>query len=258
MIVSCERATDGARTSLLLGATTTIEDSGLLAELQEQFRRDHPRIRVRVITGGTGEILALARSRDLDLTLTHDPVAESTFVASGQGLYRRELMYNDFVIAGPPADPANVRGLREAAEALRRIAAAQAVFVSRGDDSGTHRKERFLWQEAGLDVPGRKPSWYAEAGVGMGEALRVAAARAAYILTDRATYLTLRDRLPLEMLVEGDARLLNRYGIVRVYDAANGEAADSFAVWLLSKRGKAVIEGYGREQFQRSLFMPSQ
>jgi tungstate transport system substrate-binding protein len=242
----------------VLGATTTIEDTGLLTELQTEFSKDHPRIKIRTVTGGTGEVHRLARGGDVDLTMTHDPAAESTLVAKGIGLYRRELMYNDFVIAGPAADSARVRGLRDAAEALRRIAGARAPFLSRGDDSGTHRKELFLWRQAGLDAPGRKPAWYREAGVGMGEALRIANVRHAYLLTERGTYLTMKPLLQLDVLVEGDPRLLNRYGIVRLKSARNAEAADSFAVWLKSPRGAYVIGRFGRQKYGQSLFTPAQ
>ena len=242
----------------MLGATTTIEDTGLLTELQTEFSKDHPRISVRTVTGGTGEVHRLARGGDVDVTMTHDPAAESTLVAAGVGLYRRELMYNDFVLAGPSVDSAKVRGLGDAAEALRRIAAGRAPFLSRGDDSGTHRKELFLWREAGLDVPTRKPAWYTEAGVGMGEALRIANVRHAYLLTDRGTYLTMKPQLQLEVLVEGDPRLLNRYGIVRLKNARNAEAADSFAVWLKSPRGTEVIANFGRQKYGQSLFNPVQ
>ena len=257
LVLACGRA-EQPSLSFVLGATTTIEDSGLLPVLQTEFSKDHPRITVRTVTGGTGEVHRLAERGDVDITMTHDPAAESTLVAKGVGEYRRELMYNDFVIAGPQADPAGVRGDADAADALRRIAHARVRFVSRGDDSGTHRKEQFLWREAGLDVPRTKPEWYTEAGVGMGEGLLLASERGAYLLTDRATYLTLHAQLKLDVLSEGDRRLLNRYGIVRVRNARNAASADSFATWLTSARGRNVISSYGVAQFGRSLFNPAQ
>jgi tungstate transport system substrate-binding protein len=164
LVAACGRSNQ-PQLSFVLGATTTIEDTGLLTELQNEFKKDHPRVTVRTVTGGTGEVHRLARGGDVDLTMTHDPAAESTLVAQGVGLYRRELMQNDFVLAGPALDSAKVRGLRDAAEALRRIATAHAPFLSRGDDSGTHRKELFLWRKRfwtcqRANRPGtRKPAW---------------------------------------------------------------------------------------------------
>jgi len=230
----------------------------LLAEVAATFGRDHPAIRVTTVSGGTGEILQLGRARDVDATWTHDPAAESTFVAEGHGAYRREIMYNDFVFAGPASDPAGLRGLRDAAEAMKRVNRGKHPFISRGDDSGTHRKELFLWKQAGLEVPGNGDVWYVQAGVGMGEALRIANTRRAYILTDRATLLTLKEQFSLEILVEGDPRLLNRYGLIRITDASNPESADSFAVWLSGPRGRAAIAEFGRARFGFSLFHPAQ
>jgi tungstate transport system substrate-binding protein len=244
--------------SFRLGITTTIEDSGLLTDLQQAFAQAHPGIRMVTLTGGTGEVLELGRRKDVDVTITHDPAAESVFVAQGHGRSRHELMYNDFVVAGPPSDPAGVRGQRDVAEALRAVARSEAPFVSRGDDSGTHRKELFLWQQAGLTIPTTKARWYIEAGVGMGEALRVASARTAYLLTDRATFLTLQQQLDLVVLSEGDARLRNRYGLVRMTGTPNGAAADSFAAWVTSAQGHAVISTFGVARFGRQLFTPVQ
>src|SRR5690606_10422062 len=175
-------AAPGGRPDVMLAATTTLEDSGLLAVLLDAFERAHEGMRVRALTGGTGQVLELGRRGDVDVILSHDAAAESAFVAAGAGAERRPLMYNDFLIVGPAVDPAGVRGLGDAEEALRRIAAARAPFISRGDDSGTHRKERQLWALAGL-APGAGEAWYSEAGLGMGDALRVASERRAYILT---------------------------------------------------------------------------
>ena len=240
---------------VVLGATTTIEDSGLLQELQQSFSAAHPRFVVRTVTGGTGEVLQLGRRGDLDVTLTHDPPAESAFIAEGHANFRWELMYNLFIIAGPESDPAGVRGGRDAAEAMKRIAVRKATFISRGDESGTHKKELFLWKEAGLDVPSARPAWYTEAGAGMGDALRVASERAAYILTEPGTFRVLRDQLRLLPLVEGDARLLNLYSVMRVNRARNGEAADSLVDWLRGP-GLTVIREFGRKQFGAPLFAP--
>ena len=206
------------------------------------------------VSGGTGEVLEIARRGDADLIITHDPAAESVFVASGAGKYRRELMFNDFVIAGPANDPAQLRGMADAAAALARLAERKITFVSRGDDSGTHRKERSLWKAAGITPSG---DWYLEAGAGMGDALRLASARNAYILTDRGTFLRFQPHLSLAILAEGDPRLLNRYGLTRVTDAVGGAAADSFAVWLLSAAGRELIRQFGVKEFGRPLFEPA-
>lgn len=248
----------GAAPPVTLAATTTLEDSGVLGELVRAFRAAHPEIPVRTVTGGTGEVLALARRGDVDLVLSHDAAAESAFVAEGYGFERRDVMRNDFVIAGPPADPAGVRGVRDAAAALRAIAAARAPFVSRGDDSGTHRRELLLWREAGARPAAGAGGPYTEAGVGMGDALRLASARRAYILTDRATFLVLSAELDLEVLVEGDPRLLNRYGLVRVRGARRAADAAAVAEWLTSPAARDVIASFGGGRFGRPLFVPAE
>ena len=243
----------GAAPVLTLATTTTIEDSGLLPVLIEGFRETEPGIRVRTVTGGTREVLEIGRRGDVDLVLSHDPAAEEAFVAEGHGTERREVMYNDFVVAGPPADPAGVRGLSDAVEAFKRIAASGAPFVSRGDDSGTHRKERRLWEEAGIAPTG---SWYLDAGQGMAETLRIASELGAYVLTDRGTYLFLRDRLQLEALAEGDPRLYNLYGVIPVAGARNTEGGRAFAEWITGPEGQALIADYGIDRFGRPLFVP--
>lgn len=251
-----DRTADPSRLTLV--ATTTIQDSGLLDSLVSAFGRSHPGIRLRVLTAGTGEALEIGRRGDADVLLTHDPPAESAFVAAGHGRDRREVMHNDFVIAGPAADPAGVRGLRDGPAALARIAAAASPFVSRGDDSGTHRKEIALWKGVGPAHPGAaRGPWYIEAGLGMGEALQLAAERDAYVLTDRATYLTIREDLRLDILVEGDPRMVNRYGVTRVSRGRNAAGALAFAGWITGADGQATIGAFGRERFGRPLFTPA-
>jgi tungstate transport system substrate-binding protein len=240
---------------LTLGTTTTIEDSGLLSALIAAFREAHPDVHIRTVTGGTGEVLALGRRGDVAVVLTHDPAAESTFVAEGYGIDRRPVMWNDFVIAGPGSDPAGLRGMRDAAAAFAAIARFRATFVSRGDESGTHRKEFFLWREAGLSVPkGGVDRWYIAAGVGMGDALRLASARGAYILTDRATFRVLRPELDLEILVEGDPRLVNRYAATRIRGAPQAEVASVFVEWLTSAEGLRAIREFGRDRYGEPLY----
>lgn len=238
---------------IILASTTSTEDSGLFDELIPAFEAAHPEFAVYVIAVGTGEALELGRRTDADVLLVHAPAAESAFVADGYGLERRPVMYNDFVIVGPADDPATVRGLTDAAEALRRIAEAGAPFVSRGDDSGTHRKELELWQAAALE-PGFVG--YLDAGQGMGEVLRIANERRGYALTDRATFLFLRHALELEVLVEGDERLFNPYGVIPVTGARNTEGAAVFTEWITSAEAQALIGRYGVDRFGMPLFTP--
>ncbi len=241
---------------VVLGATTTIEDSGLLVELQKAFTAAHPRFTMRTVTGGSGEVLQLGRRADVDVIFTHDPAAESTFVAEGHAGARNELMYNYFLIAGPESDPAGIRGGANAVEAFKRIAGAKVRFISRGDQSGTHTKELYLWREAALDVPTAKPEWYSEAGAGMGDALRVASERGAYILTEPGTFIVLRNQLRLTRLVEGDPRLLNRYSVMRINRAQHGEAADTLMAWITGPDARNLIDQFGRQQFGTPLFTP--
>jgi tungstate transport system substrate-binding protein len=229
---------------LRLATTHTLEDSGLLKVLVPAFERSSGS-KVRVIIAGTGQVLKLAQLGEADVVVSHSRADEEKFVAAGHGIARRDVMYNDFVIAGMPTDPAHVRGLRDAAEALRRIAAGRAKFVSRGDDSGTHKKELALWQAAGT-----KPAWggYVSAGLGMGRVLLMAGELQAYTLVDRATYVALHGKSGLEILVAGDPRLLNEYAVIVVSRArhpkTNVEAAQSFARWIEGSAGREIISGF--------------
>ncbi|HEX6940842.1 MAG TPA: substrate-binding domain-containing protein [Longimicrobiales bacterium] len=261
-LAACAAGERAAPRPVTLAATTTVEDTGLLDALVAVFRAAHPEVPLRTVVGGTGEVLALGRRGDVDVVLSHDPAAESAFVAAGYGVERRDVMHDDFVLAGPPEDPAGIRGMHDAAAALAAVARARAAFVSRADDSGTHRKELRLWREAGVaprSAPAARGShrWYIEAGVGMAAALRVADARRAYILTDRATYRVLRSALELDILVEGDPRLVNRYGVTRVRDAVAADGAAVFVDWLTSPDGRRVIDAFGRDRFGEPLFTPA-
>jgi tungstate transport system substrate-binding protein len=239
---------------LILGSTTSTEDSGLFDQVIPAFEAAVPRYTVAVIAVGTGEALAMGRRQDVDVLLVHSPAAESAFVAEGYGTDRSDVMYNDYVIVGPPPDPAGVRGLDDAPEALRRIAAAGIEFVSRGDDSGTHRKERELWEAAGV-APGQPG--YTEAGLGMGDVLRLAHERSAYTLTDRATFQFLQHTLGLEVVVEGDERLFNQYGVIPVAGSANLAGALAFRDWITSPAGQDLIGRYGTDRWDRPLFIPN-
>lgn len=237
------RAQDG----ITLASTTSTEQSGLFGHILPIFTRETG-IAVRVVAVGTGQALDIGRRGDADVVLVHDRAAEERFVAAGHGGPRRPVMYNDFVLIGPAADPAGIAGPRDPGAALRRIAAARAPFVSRGDRSGTHAAELRLWREAGVDPVQGRGTWYREVGQGMGPALNTAAAQNAYVLADRGTWLAFRNRQELRIAVEGDARLFNQYGVMVVNPARHphvkAAAAERFAEWLVSPAGQQAIAGY--------------
>jgi tungstate transport system substrate-binding protein len=241
--------------SITLATTTSTENSGLLDVLKPEFRKKSG-IDVHVIAVGTGRALKLAENGDVDVVLVHAPSRERAFVEAGFGLERMPVMQNDFVVLGPEGDPAGVGGMKDAAGALAKIAKAGCAFVSRGDDSGTHTKEKDLWKEAGGAPEG---GWYVSAGQGMGAVLVMADEKQAYTLADRGTFIALREKIALEVLVEGDVRLANPYGVIAVDHARHphvkrAEAAE-FVAWLTSAEGQRLIAGYrkGGEQ----LFFPS-
>jgi tungstate transport system substrate-binding protein len=235
-----ERPDDGRR--LILGATHTLEDSGLLPVLVAAWDTAQREDRLSVVVAGSGEILTLGRRGDVDVLLTHSPDDEVAFMAAGHGRSRQPVMHNEFVLLGPPTDPAGAGGASDVVEAMRRIDAADAAFVSRGDDSGTHRRERALWAEAQV-VPRR--AGYVEAGVAMADLLRLASQRRAYTLSDRATYEVLRPQLQLAVLQEGDPRLYNPYSVIVVTAAANPDGAERFARWLRDGAAQSLIAAFG-------------
>jgi tungstate transport system substrate-binding protein len=234
--------------SITVASTTSTEQSGLFGHILPIFMRDTG-IAVRVVPLGTGQALDVGRRGDADAVFVHDRAAEERFVREGHGGPRQHVMYNDFIIAGPAAtDPAGVRGGRDAVEALRRIAASAAPFVSRGDRSGTHAAELRLWEAAGVDLGAGRGRWYREVGQGMGPTLNTAAAMNAYVLTDRGTWLAFRNRQDLGLVVEGDPRLFNQYGVMVVNPERHPhvKVADArrFVAWLVSPAGQAAIAGY--------------
>ena len=232
---------------ITVASTTSTEQSGLFRHILPIFTGETG-ITVRVVALGTGQALDVGRRGDADVVFVHDRVAEERFVAEGFGGPRRHVMFNDFVVVGPAADPARVNGLRDTNDALRRIAEARAGFVSRGDRSGTHAAELRLWQLAGVDPATGRGQWYREVGQGMGPALNTAAAQNAYILTDRGTWLSFRNRQDLRIVVEGDARLFNQYGVMLVNPQRHPsvKAADGqrFIDWILSPAGQLAIASY--------------
>jgi tungstate transport system substrate-binding protein len=241
-------------TEIILASTTSTEDSGLFDELLPAFQQAYPDYRVRVIAVGSGEALRLAARGDADVVMAHSPRAEEEFMAAGHGESRRRVMFNDFVIVGPEADTASVCGFLDAAAALACIARSGASFISRGDDSGTHAREMDLWSAAGME-----PGWagYLEAGQGMGAVLMMASEKGAYTLSDRGTFLSLRDRLQLRVLVEGDPMLRNQYSVTVVNGARNLDGARAFAEWIISPAGQSVIGKFGVTNYGRPLFIPN-
>ena len=250
----------GARAGdfITVASTTSTQNAGLFDHLLPLFEAETG-IEVRVVAVGTGQAIRLARNGDADLLLVHDKPSEEAFVAEGYGSQRFDLMYNDFVVVGPPNDPAGIAGTRDAAAALAGIAAAKAPFVSRGDDSGTHRREQSLWAAAGVNPTGASGTWYREAGQGMGATLNTATMMEAYTLADRGTWLSMRGRLDLRVVVEGDARLRNQYGVTLVsperHPHVKAGSARRFADWLLSPTGQAAIDGFAIDG--ERLFIPN-
>lgn len=246
----------GARREIILATTTSTQDSGLLDALVPLFEQQTG-YRVKTIAVGTGQALAMGERGEADVLLVHAPADEKRLVEKGAAIDRQLVMHNDFILVGPKADPAGVRGARTAAEALARIAAAQALFISRGDESGTHKKELSLWKTTGVKPQG---AWYQESGSGMGQSLNIAAEKDGYTLTDRATYLSLKKNLALEILLEGDAPLLNIYHVMLVnperFSKVKAEGGRAFASFLLSRAGQAAIGKFGADMYGQPLFFP--
>jgi tungstate transport system substrate-binding protein len=231
---------------ITLASTTSSEQSGLFGHLLPMFRQQSG-IDVRVVAVGTGQALAIGARGDADALLVHDRPGEDKFVADGHGIDRRDVMFNDFVLVGPRADPAGLRGLKDAKQAFQRIAASGSLFASRGDDSGTNRMELRFWRDVGIAV-GRDKPWYRELGQGMGPTLNTAAALNAYTLTDRATWANFKNRQQLEILTEGDSALFNPYGSILVNPNKGphikAAGAKIWHEWLTSAQGRAAISSY--------------
>lgn len=241
-----------------MASTTSTEASGLFGHILPAFEEETG-IAVRVVAVGTGQAIELARRGDADVLFVHHKPSEEEFVEEGYGVERHPVMHNDFIIVGPDSDPAGIEGMEEAAEAFSTIAAARAPFASRGDNSGTHRKELGLWEEAGIDPAGDGGSWYRETGAGMGRTLNTAAGMNAYALADRGTWISFENRQDLELLVEGDPDLFNPYGVILVnpekHDHVKAEMGQQFIDWLISDEGQEAVAGYRLRGEQ--LFMPN-
>lgn len=243
---------------IIVQSTTSTEQSGLFGHLLPLFT-DKTGIEVRVVAVGTGQAIKNARNGDGDVLFVHSRPDEEKFVADGQGVKRFDVMYNDFVIVGPASDPAGLKGTSDVVTALQKIAAAKAPFASRGDDSGTHKAEQKLWQEAGVDAKAASGTWYRETGSGMGPTLNTAAGMNAYVLTDRGTWLSFKNRGDLTVLVEGDKRLFNQYGVILVnpeqHPNVKADLGQQFVDWLISPEGQQAIASYKIDGEQ--LFFPN-
>lgn len=243
-----------ANPELILATTTSTQDSGLLDVLIPMFESQSG-YRVKPIAVGSGQAMTMGERGEADVLLVHAPDSEAKFIAAGHGINRQLVMHNDFVIVGPPSDPAKIKGSKASADALKKVADAQAIFVSRGDNSGTDQLEKKLW---GTVLKGQ--SWYQESGQGMGQTLNIASEKAAYTVTDRATYLATRKNLQLDILVEGDRSLLNIYHVMQVDPGKstkiNSSGAKAFVEFMVSKEAQDAIAKFGVDKYGQPLFFP--
>ncbi|HUL22206.1 MAG TPA: substrate-binding domain-containing protein [Thermodesulfobacteriota bacterium] len=243
--------------TVILATTTSTQDSGLLDVLLPIFEKKTGYF-VKTIAVGSGQAMAMGQKGEADVLLVHSPAAEKKFVAEGFGINRRLVMHNDFIIVGPSEDPAKIKGIKSSSESFKKIASANALFLSRGDNSGTHAKEKDIWKTAGVNPEGEK--WYQQTGLGMGQTLSVAAEKKGYTLADRGTYLALKKNLGLNILVEGDAILLNIYHVIEVnpvkWPKVNTAGAKTFADFMLAKETQDIIKTFGVDKFGSPLFFP--
>ena len=253
MAVGC----GGGGEEVILATTTSTYDSGLLDALVPDFE-DQTDYEVKIIAVGTGQALAMGERGDADVLLVHAPSSELELVESGAAINRQLVMHNDFIIIGPEDDPAGIEGTTSAADAFTTIHESEATFVSRGDDSGTHKKEKAIWESAGLDPEGQ--SWYEQSGQGMGATLQIANQKDAYTLSDRGTYLALSENLELVVLVEGDPVLFNVYHVMQVnpeeFDKVNDEGGAAFVDFMISEEVQDIIKDFGVDKFGQPLFIP--
>jgi tungstate transport system substrate-binding protein len=243
--------------TIILATTTSTQDSGLLDILLPIFEKKTGYF-VKTIAVGSGQAMAMGQKGEADVLLVHSPTAEKKFIGEGYGVNRKLVMHNDYIIVGPPGDPAKIKGVKTAAEALKKTASEKALFLSRGDNSGTHSKERDIWKTTAINPEGEK--WYQQTGLGMGQTLSVAAEKKGYTLADRGTYLALKKNLGLDILVEGDAILLNIYHVIEVNPAkwpkVNVAGGKAFADFMVSKEIQEIIKTFGVDKFGSPLFFP--
>jgi len=246
-----------AQKNLILATTTSTQDSGLLDVLIPVFEKKTGYF-VKTIAVGSGQAMAMGQKGEADVLLVHSPAAEKKFMAEGYGVNRLIVMHNDFIVVGAAADPAGIKGAKSTPEAFKKIAAAGSLFLSRGDNSGTHSKEKGIWKAAGINPEGQK--WYQETGLGMGQTLNVAAEKKGYTLADRGTWLALKKNLGLEILKEGDPILLNVYHVIGVNSAkwpkVNADGAKAFSDFMVSAETQGIIKTFGVEKYGGALFFP--
>ena len=243
--------------TIILATTTSTQDSGLLDVLIPAFEKKAGFF-VKTIAVGSGQAMTMGQKGEADVLLVHSPDAEKKFVAEAYGINRRIIMHNDYIILGSPEDPAKLKGVKATTEAFKKVASAQALFLSRGDNSGTHSKEKAIWKAAGINP--EKEKWYQQTGLGMGQTMNVASEKKGYTLADRGTYLALKKNLSLDILVEGDAILLNVYHVIEVNPAkwpkVNAAGAKAFADFMVSKETQEIIRTFGVDKFGAPLFFP--
>ncbi|NLW34138.1 substrate-binding domain-containing protein [Syntrophorhabdus aromaticivorans] len=243
--------------NVILATTTSTQDSGLLDVLIPIFEKKTGYF-VKTIAVGSGQAMAMGQKGEADVLLVHSPEAEQAFMKNGYGVHRRLVMHNDFIVVGPSTDPAKIKGTKSTVEVFKNIAATKSLFISRGDNSGTHAKEKAIWKIAKVSYEGEK--WYQQTGLGMGQTLNVASEKLAYTLTDRGTYLALKKRLGLGILAEGDAVLLNIYHVIEINPAkfpkVNAPGGKAFADFMVSKETQALIKTFGVDKYGSPLFFP--
>jgi tungstate transport system substrate-binding protein len=246
-----------AQKNLILATTTSTQDSGLLDVLIPVFEKKTGYF-VKTIAVGSGQAMVMGQKGEADVLLVHSPDAEKTFMAESSGVNRLIVMHNDFVVVGPPADPAAIKGVKSTPEAFKKIAAAGALFLSRGDNSGTHAKEKGIWKAAGINPENQK--WYQQTGLGMGQTLNVAAEKKGYTLADRGTWLSMQQKLGLPILKEGDPILLNVYHVIAVnptkWPKVNADGAKTFSDFMVSPEVQGIIKTFGVEKYGGALFFP--
>lgn len=253
LLTGCSSTAETSET-FVVASTTSTQDSGFLDAVGPAFEGDHPQYRPKVVAVGSGEAIELGRRGDADVLLTHSPRDEERFMVDGLGVFRRPVMQNDFVIAGPADDAARVAEASDGPDAFRRISATRVQFVSRADDSGTHKRELETWERAGIQPTG---DWYLESGQGMAETLRIAAERQAYVLTDTATFRVIHNKGGLVFLFESDPAFINPYSVIPVAEARHLAAATAFAEWLTGTKGQTFIRTFGVKEFGSALFIPA-
>jgi tungstate transport system substrate-binding protein len=257
LLISPKALVRAQEKTIILATTTSTQDSGLLDVLLPVFEKKTGYF-VKTIAVGSGQAMAMGQKGEADVLLVHSPAAEKKFVSEGFGINRKIIMHNDYIIVGSAEDPAKIKGTKSTPEAFKKIASAAALFMSRGDNSGTHAKEKDVWKVAGINPEGQK--WYQQTGLGMGQTLNVANEKKGYTLADRGTYLSLKKNLKLDILMEGDAILLNVYHVIEVNPAkwskANAAGAKAFSDFMVSKETQDIIRTYGVEKFGSPLFFP--